>query len=85
MVLHCLGSSSLPVRVQASWALANLTDILPPSFPPPLLASLLEAIAKASADNDKVKCNAVRAAGNMIKDLCEQGQTDKQNKMLLLL
>ena len=64
----------LPVRVQASWALANLTDTLPPSFPSPLLVSLHEAIVKASTDNDKVKCNAVRAAGNVLKDLQEQGQ-----------
>ena len=68
--------------MQASWALANLTDILPPSFPPPLLASLLEAVAKASADNDKVKCNAVRAAGNMIKDLREDGKKKTNLRIL---
>ena len=70
-ILHCLSSSSLPVRVQASWALANLTDKMPPSFPPSLIPALYKATCTTLTDNDKVKCNGVRAAGSLLRRLDE--------------
>lgn len=55
-VLRALHSSSLPVRAQAAWALANLTDSLSSSctHPPSLLPLTFTAVGEAIKDNDKV-------------------------------
>ena len=72
-ILHCLSLPALAVRVQASWALANFTDPLPFSPHPTLKHSLYSATTKALRDADKVRCNGVRAAGNLLKELTEKG------------
>ncbi len=72
-ILHCLSLPALAVRVQASWALANFTDPLPFSPHPTLKHSLYSATTRALRDADKVRCNGVRAAGNLLKDLTEKG------------
>ena len=61
------------MRVQASWALANFTDNLPPPLHSLLNHTLYSGVAKAVKDNDKVRCNGVRAAGNLLKILAEEG------------
>ena len=64
--------------MQASWALANLLDSLSRGYPqglqPALLVSLSEATHSTLVDNDKVRCNGVRAAGNLLKQLSENGE-----------
>ena len=65
----------MAVRVQASWALANSLDSLSrhtPSLQPPVLLSLCQAVQGTLQDGDRVKCNGVRAAGNILGQLQEQ-------------
>ncbi|KAL5477104.1 hypothetical protein EMCRGX_G023849 [Ephydatia muelleri] len=71
MILHCLSSPSLSVRVQASWSLGNLTDTLTgmEDIPLPLYTPLFGAVHTAMLDNEKVRCNAVRACGNLLRCL----------------
>ncbi|XP_011872958.1 PREDICTED: HEAT repeat-containing protein 6 [Vollenhovia emeryi] len=71
---------NLGVRVKSAWALANLCDCLSRQkqheevepFPlEDLLPKLYHISVKAAKDNDKVKCNAVRAIGTILY-LCPQ-------------
>ncbi|XP_011690011.1 PREDICTED: HEAT repeat-containing protein 6 isoform X2 [Wasmannia auropunctata] len=71
---------NLGVRVKSAWALANLCDCLSRQkqheevepFPlEDLLPKLYLISVKAAKDNDKVKCNAVRAIGTILY-LCPQ-------------
>ncbi|XP_012214911.1 HEAT repeat-containing protein 6 isoform X2 [Linepithema humile] len=71
---------NLGVRVKSAWALANLCDCLSRQRqheemePLPLevlLPKLYHVSIKAAKDNDKVKCNAVRAIGSILY-LCPQ-------------
>ncbi|EFN82609.1 HEAT repeat-containing protein 6 [Harpegnathos saltator] len=66
---------NLGVRVKSAWALANLCDCLSRQKqhedrePLPLevlLPQLYQVCVKAAKDNDKVKCNAVRAIGTIL-------------------
>jgi hypothetical protein len=66
-IIHALASSSQLVRVQASWALANLTDTLLLAGTSRTLSSYFSAARNALKDKDVVKCNAVRAIGNLLK------------------
>lgn len=71
-ISHCLASTAMAVRVQAAWALANLIDSCSSYFQSPrskVLVSLCEAVLLTLQDGDKVKCNGVRAAGNLLKQL----------------
>ncbi len=72
-ILHCLSLPALTVRVQASWALANFTDPLPCTPSPALKHSLYSAVVSTVKDADKVRCNGVRAAGNLLKELTKEG------------
>ncbi|CAK9829766.1 HEAT repeat-containing protein 6 [Anthophora retusa] len=66
---------NLGVRIKGAWALANLCNCLskennPEEIEPVSLEILLPKIyqvcIKGSKDNDKVKCNAVRALGSIL-------------------
>lgn len=64
-------SSPTPVRVRASWAVANLCDALRQSRcrgltnPDSLILDLLSLATAAVPNSHKVKCNLVRAVGNL--------------------
>ncbi|KAI5057555.1 hypothetical protein GOP47_0027570 [Adiantum capillus-veneris] len=74
LILFSTRDSALVVRITASWALANLCDALrcasegnngvsiSLSF-----KALAECAMRLSKDNDKVRANAVRALGNLIR------------------
>ncbi|XP_053979487.1 HEAT repeat-containing protein 6 [Hylaeus volcanicus] len=72
----CLAAddTNLGVRIKGAWALANLCNCLSKEKndevePLPLevlLPKLYQVSIKASKDNDKVKCNAVRALGSIL-------------------
>ncbi|XP_011306252.1 HEAT repeat-containing protein 6 [Fopius arisanus] len=76
IVCSSLADENLGVRVKSAWALANLTDCLikqivndnvEPPFPLELiLPNLYRTSVKAAQDNNKVKCNALRAVGNVL-------------------
>ncbi|KAM5273450.1 LOW QUALITY PROTEIN: HEAT repeat-containing protein 6 [Ctenodactylus gundi] len=79
-VLMSLQDKSLNVRAKAAWSLGNLTDTLivnmetpDPSFQEEfsglLLLKMLRSAIEASKDKDKVKSNAVRALGNLLRFL----------------
>jgi hypothetical protein len=63
------------MRVQASWALANLSDALTVSnfkLSSSFYREILSGASKALNDKDMVKCNAVRALGNILRVIPEQ-------------
>lgn len=79
-VCSAFDDKNLGVRVKSAWALANLCDCLSRQkqhedvepFPlEDLLPKLYLVSVKAAKDNDKVKCNAVRAIGTILY-LCPQ-------------
>ncbi|XP_011644607.1 HEAT repeat-containing protein 6 [Pogonomyrmex barbatus] len=80
IVCSAFEDKNLGVRVKSIWALANLCDCLSRQKqheeiePFPLenfLPKLYHVSVKAAKDNDKVKCNAVRAIGTILY-LCPQ-------------
>ncbi|ESO95312.1 hypothetical protein LOTGIDRAFT_116900 [Lottia gigantea] len=79
-VLMCMEDSSINVRMKAAWAMANLCDALVlnkdceadqfiEDFSDMLLLKLLTTATRASQDSGKVKSNAVRAVGNILRYL----------------
>ena len=76
-VTQCMASSNQSIRAQASWALANLADSFssrPHLLTPHLTLSLGSSILLGLRDVDKVRCNAVRAAGNLLRLVRETGK-----------
>ncbi|XP_033490811.1 HEAT repeat-containing protein 6 [Epinephelus lanceolatus] len=76
-ILAALEDRSPNVRAKAAWSLGNLTDTLivnmesvgvdfQEELSDMLLLKMLQAATRASADKDRVKCNAVRALGNLL-------------------
>ncbi|KAK7487937.1 hypothetical protein BaRGS_00020838 [Batillaria attramentaria] len=79
-ILKCMAVPSVNVKIKAAWALGNLCDALVVNkdkgdmdfmdqFSDMLLSSMLTAATTATQDSDKVKCNAVRAVGNILRYL----------------
>ncbi|XP_077597507.1 HEAT repeat-containing protein 6 [Stigmatopora nigra] len=77
VILATLGDRSSNIRAKATWSLGNLTDTLlvnmncaevdfQEEMSDMLLLKMLQAATRAAADKDKVKCNAVRALGNLL-------------------
>ena len=78
----------MAVRIQASWALANALDNFSyhvPALQPAVLLSLCQAVQQTLQDGDKVRCNGVRAAGNLLKQMPEQSGEDSVMGLLQLL
>ncbi|XP_015237602.1 PREDICTED: HEAT repeat-containing protein 6 [Cyprinodon variegatus] len=84
IILAALDDRFTNVRAKAAWSLGNLTDTLiinmenlggdfQEELSDMLLLKMLQAANRAAADRDKVKCNAVRALGNLLHFL-RQGQ-----------
>ncbi|XP_037941030.1 HEAT repeat-containing protein 6 isoform X2 [Teleopsis dalmanni] len=77
MTLQFINDENLSVRVRAFWAMANVSDALVANFYVKervsfdILTRLIEASKNACYDNDKVRCNAVRALGNFLSILTE--------------
>uniref|UniRef100_A0A3Q4BTH0 HEAT repeat-containing protein 6 n=1 Tax=Mola mola TaxID=94237 RepID=A0A3Q4BTH0_MOLML len=75
-ILAALDDRCTNVRAKAAWSLGNLTDTLKANvnlgvdfqeeLSDMLLLKMLQAATRGSADKDKVKCNAVRALGNLL-------------------
>ncbi|XP_010748744.3 HEAT repeat-containing protein 6 [Larimichthys crocea] len=85
-ILAALDDRSPNVRAKAAWSLGNLTDTLivnmesvgvdfQEELSDMLLLKMLQAATRASADKDRVKCNAVRALGNLLHFLRESQLT----------
>ncbi|KAM4726501.1 HEAT repeat-containing protein 6 isoform 2-T2 [Anableps anableps] len=77
IILAALDDRCTNVRAKAAWSLGNLTDTLiinmqnvgvdfQEELSDMLLLKMLQAATRAAADRDKVKCNAVRALGNLL-------------------
>ncbi|XP_053188243.1 HEAT repeat-containing protein 6 [Scomber japonicus] len=85
-ILAALDDRSPNVRAKAAWSLGNLTDTLivnmesvgvdfQEELSDMLLLKMLQAATRSSADKDKVKCNAVRALGNLLHFLRQSQMT----------
>ncbi|XP_076434572.1 HEAT repeat-containing protein 6-like isoform X2 [Babylonia areolata] len=79
-MLKCLSVPSINVKIKAAWSLGNLCDALVVNkdnqdvgfmdqFSDMLLSTMLTAASNATQESDKVKCNAVRAVGNILRYL----------------
>ncbi|GBP30966.1 HEAT repeat-containing protein 6 [Eumeta japonica] len=74
-ILRALAESTLMVRTKAAWALGNLSDALVKNredsdiedIDDDLLVRLLEVSIHCAIDNDKIKMNATRAIGNLLR------------------
>ncbi|XP_072164191.1 HEAT repeat-containing protein 6-like [Diadema setosum] len=77
-ILNSLQDSSVNVRMRATWSLGNLSDAMlinlesgddgfVSQFSDLLLQRLFEAAIHAAGDHDKVKSNAVRALGMLVR------------------
>ena len=76
--MECVHAPEMAVRVQASWALGNLTDTLSQcqvakEVVGALGDQLCATVLLTVKDTEKVKVNGVRAAGNLMKALPEIG------------
>lgn len=83
LTLRLVKDSNLLVRVKSLWSLGNISDALlgkGPEIPQlrherisdDLLYRLITAATTACSDNDKVRCNAVRTLGNLLRLLTEE-------------
>uniref|UniRef100_S4R4P8 HEAT repeat-containing protein 6 n=1 Tax=Petromyzon marinus TaxID=7757 RepID=S4R4P8_PETMA len=79
-VLRCMEDPSFLVRTKAAWSLGNLTDTLITNVetlgddflmevPDMLLLRIIRTAIGAAQDKDKVKSNAVRCLGNLLRFL----------------
>ncbi|XP_055837462.1 HEAT repeat-containing protein 6 isoform X2 [Episyrphus balteatus] len=74
-ILQLIKDSNLFVRVRASWSMGNVSDALITNFfnsrveriSEDLLKRLLETAIESASDNDKVRSNAVRTLGNLLR------------------
>ncbi|CAK1551115.1 unnamed protein product [Leptosia nina] len=89
-ILRALAEPTLVVRLKAAWALANLSDALVLNvddqemerIDDDLLLRLLEVSVRCANDNDKIKMNATRALGNMLRLIREEDLQRSQLKPL---
>ncbi|XP_058974523.1 HEAT repeat-containing protein 6 isoform X2 [Musca domestica] len=82
LILRLVENSNLLVRVKSFWALGNISDALiakfveakenPERISDDLLYRMIKASTTACGDNDKVRCNAVRTLGNLLRLLTEE-------------
>lgn len=74
-VIRSLQQDNLDIRIKGSWALANISDALVANSSDTnkeivsndLLKRLFDVSMLICKDNDKVRCNAVRAIGNLLR------------------
>ncbi|XP_074640382.1 HEAT repeat-containing protein 6-like [Tubulanus polymorphus] len=77
-LLIAMGDDTISVRAKAAWSLGNLSDAICANkdnddemfledFSDMLLLKIISVATKGSQDSDKVKCNAVRALGNLLR------------------
>uniref|UniRef100_A0A1A9VP31 HEAT repeat-containing protein 6 n=1 Tax=Glossina austeni TaxID=7395 RepID=A0A1A9VP31_GLOAU len=81
LTLNLVTDSNLLVRIKAFWSLGNISDALiakdaeralpEEQISNELLYRLINESVNACSDNDKVRCNAVRTLGNLLRLLNE--------------
>ncbi|XP_073834993.1 HEAT repeat-containing protein 6 isoform X2 [Musca autumnalis] len=81
LTLRLVTDSNLLVRIKSFWALGNISDALigkledtkenPERISDDLLYRMIKASTAACSDNDKVRCNAVRTLGNLLRLLTD--------------
>ncbi|KAL4608428.1 HEAT repeat-containing protein 6-like [Arapaima gigas] len=91
-ILTSLDDRSPNVRAKAAWSLGNLTDTLivnmasvgkdfKDEFSESLLLKMLRSATRASRDKDRVKSNAVRALGNLLRFLRPAHQSGSEGPL----
>lgn len=79
-IIRLMKDQNLQVRVKASWSLGNISDALLlnnrdsqlDKISDGLLKKLLEISIESSSDNDKVRSNAMRTLGNLLRLLTKE-------------
>lgn len=94
VIVRAMKDTSVLVRVRASWGLGNLSDAMlqqnmqernldEDGFSAPvLLDPVINVAISGSQDQDKVRCNAVRALGNLLQLLYDANVDDQQRNQL---
>ncbi|XP_054728893.1 HEAT repeat-containing protein 6 isoform X1 [Anastrepha obliqua] len=80
LILRLAKSRNIAVRIKIFWAMGNVTDALVENnmeisnepISDEILWSLIRNSTYACIDNDKVRCNAVRSLGNLLRLLSEK-------------
>lgn len=91
LTLRLVIDSNLLVRVKTFWALGNISDALigkientkhsQERISDEILFRMIKASTAACCDNDKVRCNAVRTLGNLLRLLTEDHFNNPSNHM----
>lgn len=92
LTLRLVNDSNLLVRVKSFWSLGNISDALirkgtevsqlrQERISDDLLFRLITAANTACGDNDKVRCNAVRTLGNLLRLLTDQHFNSENSKL----
>ncbi|XP_055530262.1 HEAT repeat-containing protein 6 [Wyeomyia smithii] len=76
-IFRIMKDPSVAARVKASWSLGNITDAMVLNsndqsverIRDDMLKEVLQSAINAASDNDKVRCNAVRTIGNVLRIL----------------
>lgn len=99
LTLRLNGDSQLAVRIKAAWALGNISEALvaplaggtlleeqeKERISQALLGRLIEAAVVACSDHDKVRANAVRSLGNLLRLLPPEEHALMQRGLAKLL
>ncbi|XP_065366080.1 HEAT repeat-containing protein 6 [Calliphora vicina] len=92
LTLRLVKDSNLVVRVKSFWSLGNISDALiekgttevshlrQERISDDLLYRLITAATTACSDNDKVRCNAVRTLGNLLRLLTDEHFSSENKK-----
>lgn len=92
LTLDLIKSSNLIVRIKSFWSLGNISDALieretkvsqtkSENISDDLLFRLISASNIACNDNDKVRCNAVRTLGNLLRLITDAHFHDNNKKL----
>lgn len=92
LMLDLMKDSNLLVRIKSFWSLGNLSDALVEKeskvtqteserISDDLLFRLISASTTACNDNDKVRCNAVRTLGNLLRLVTDSHLLTNNNKL----
>ncbi|XP_023298527.2 HEAT repeat-containing protein 6 [Lucilia cuprina] len=93
LTLRLVKDSNLVVRVKSFWSLGNISDALigkgttelpylrQEHISNDLLYRLINAATNACNDNDKVRCNAVRTLGNLLRLLTDEHFNSDNSKL----
>ncbi|XP_004536698.1 HEAT repeat-containing protein 6 [Ceratitis capitata] len=91
LILRLSGEGNMVIRIKVIWSMGNVTDSLLENInhnyheriSDGILWQLIQHSTEACNDNDKVRCNAVRTLGNLLRLLTEKHFSTLSNRTLI--